>query len=473
MTNSVVLLGVVAFAGQIPMFLIAPFAGVWADRLNRRRLLVITQTLSMIQSFGLAAVAWYLGRGDGRSPRRNQRVIGLAVFQGLINAFDIPARQTFLVEMVDRREDLANAIALNSTMVHGARFIGPAIGGYLISKVGPAACFTLDGISYLGVIAALVAMRVRPRPPRNASKPACCHELHEGLRYVWSSKPIMVMLLLLMHFEPDRHARPFHVDARVRRSLRRKKRQRANARNSHGLIRLRRTMIAAIYLASRKTVVGLGRLIAIATLLFGLAIFGFSLSSHLWLSMTIVAVAGVGMLMSFASANTLIQTLTDDHMRGRVMSFFTMAFIGMAPWGNLIAGLNAKAMGGGVIGAGRTLMISGILVLLAGIGFAMALPGLRRAIRPIYIRKGIIVAPVIEGVETVTEVVAGPEHGGFPKVIFMRSGRTISVTACGLRGSRKPWYVRRRLDRGILQCRGGLKAGVVVLRALTSVDRGS
>jgi MFS family permease len=332
----------------------------------------------------------------------------LALFQGLVNAFDIPGRQAFLVEMVDRREDLANAIALNSTMVHGARFIGPAIGGYLISKVGPAACFSLDGISYIGVILALIAMRIKPRPPRSERK-SVLQDMREGIRYIRASRPIMTMLLLLTVLSltgMPALSTLMPVFAKYYGGEQGSARMLGILMGASGL----GAMIGAIYLASRKTILGLGRLIAIATFLFGIAIFGFAMSSRLWLCLAIVPVAGLGMIISFASANTLIQTLTDDHMRGRVMSFFTVAFIGMAPWGNLIAGLSARALGDGAIGASRTLLCSACVVIGAGVVFAIALPGLRRAVRPIYIRRGIIEAPVVEGLETVTEVVSGPEH---------------------------------------------------------------
>jgi MFS family permease len=407
-TGSVVLLGIVAFAGQIPMFLLAPFAGVWVDRWNRQKLLVITQTLSMLQSFGLALVAYKLGRGSPSHSFEVIAIINLALTQGLINAFDIPARQAFLVEMVDRREDLANAIALNSTMVHGARFVGPAIGGYIIYKVGPAWCFTLDGISYLGVIAALLAMHIKPRAI-SAERKSVIHDLAEGLRYVRASTPILTMLLLLCILSltgMPALTTLMPVFAQVYGGDKGSARMLGILMGASGL----GAMVAAIYLASRKTVVGLGRLIAIATILFGLAICGFGMVHHLALALAIVPIAGVGMLISFASANTLIQTLTDDHMRGRVMSFFTMAFIGMAPWGNLLAGLGAKALGSGQVGASRTLIISGFLVLITGIAFTIGLPALRRVVRPIYIQKGIIVAPVTEGLETVADVVAGPER---------------------------------------------------------------
>jgi MFS family permease len=311
--------------------------------------------------------------------------------------------------MVDKREDLANAIALNSTMVHGARFVGPAIGGYLISKVGPAWCFSLDGVSYIAVVLALIAMRVKPRPARTEKK-SVMHDMREGLRYILASRPILTMLLLLtilsltgmpaMTTLMPVFAKGFRSDAGG------SARMLGILMGASGL----GAMTGAVYLASRKSIIGLGRLIAIATGLFGLAILGFSMSHTLWICLLIVPVAGLGMIISFASANTLIQTLTDDEMRGRVMSFFTVAFIGMAPWGNLIAGLGAKVLGGGVLGASRTLTIAGIFVMIAAAVFAVALRGLRRVIRPIYIRKGIIVAPVVEDIDTMAEVVGGPER---------------------------------------------------------------
>ena len=405
-TGSALLLGIVGFAGQIPMFVLAPFAGVWADRCNRQKLLVITQSLSMIQSFGLAAVALLAGAGHVNA--EVAAIIGLALFQGLINAFDIPARQAFLVEMVDRREDLANAIALNSTMVHGARLIGPAIGGLLIHFVGPSLCFLLDGFSYIGVIAALLAMRVKPYVPR-ADRRSMLHDLHEGLRYIWASKPIRAMLLLMALLSLTGMP-AFSILMPVFAE------HFGGKQNSDMMLGLFMgasglgALAGAIYLAARRSVVGLGRVIWIAASVFGMAIVGFALSTHLWLSMAIVPVAGLGMLISFASANTLIQTLTEDHMRGRVMSFFTMAFIGMSPWGNLLAGVGAKALGGGVFGAARTLLIAGSLVIVAAVAFAFALPGLRRVVRPIYVRKGILPETVAEGIEAATEVVSSPEH---------------------------------------------------------------
>lgn len=416
LTQDVVLLGVVAFCGQIPMFCLAPFAGVWVDRWNRQRLLVITQTLSMVQSFGLAAIVLLSGPATGSTHHAAEvgAFMALAFCQGLINAFDIPARQAFLVEMVDRREDLANAIALNSTMVHGARFVGPAIGGWLIWRVGPAACFTLDGVSYIGVILALIAMRVQSRPPRQGNS-GVLHDLREGMRYIWASVPIRIMLLLLCVLSLTAmpalstlmpiFAQHFGGGANDDSSAR----TLGYLMGASGL----GAMGGAIFLASRKSVLGLGRLIAMAALLFGVALIAFScavFSNFFWLALLIVPVGGVGMLISFASCNTLIQTLTDDHMRGRVMSFFTMAFIGMAPWGSLLVAALARVQGGGVGGAARTCLTCGVIVLIAGALFAKALPAVRKIVRPIYVRKGILPQSVADGLQTAAEVVSGPEH---------------------------------------------------------------
>ena len=192
LTHSELLLGIVGFAGQIPMFLLAPVAGVWVDRWQLRRLLVITQALSMLQSLGLAAMAYFAGRDHQQFIV--ECFIGLAVCQGLINAFDMPARQAFLVEMVPRREDLGNAIALNSTMVHGARLVGPALAGFLIHYVGPSLCFLIDGCSYIAVIFALLAMHVLPRR-RGRSERSVLAELKDGLRYAWQFRPIRVLLI--------------------------------------------------------------------------------------------------------------------------------------------------------------------------------------------------------------------------------------------------------------------------------------
>jgi MFS family permease len=405
LTNSPAELGLVGFAGQIPTFALAPFAGVWVDRVNRRRLIVITQTLAMVQSFALAALAL--------SHRINViEVLVLSLFQGLINSVDMPARQAFLVEMVTDRNDLANAIALNSTMVHGARVLGPAFAGILIGFFGEGMCFTLDGISYIGVILALLAMTVAPRPVRqNASVAA---DFKEGLKYIWGHVPIRVLLIVMTLISltgmpamavllPVFGAWFGGMGSRW-------------GPLAYGILGASSgigALSAAIYLASRRTVVGLGRVMTIAMFVLSVGIILFGASRYLPLSILIAPVIGWGMITVFASANTLLQTLTDDDKRGRVMSFFAMAFVGMTPWGSLIAGYLAARLtprGGGadaaVIGAGHTLLIEGGLCVLAATAFALMLPGLRKLIRPIYQRKGILpaVATGLQAAARITEV---------------------------------------------------------------------
>ena len=374
LTRSALLLGLVGFAGQIPTFVVAPFAGVLVDRWSRHRVLVVTQVLAMAQSALLALFAltgtitvWH--------------VLALAAFQGCINAFDTPARQAFVVEMIDAREDLPNAIALNSSMVNVARLLGPSIAGVLVAAVGEGWCFAADAVSYLAVVASLLAMRVRARPPRRAPAGSVMHELAVGFRYVASFAPIRDILLLLAVvsltgipyvvlmpvFASDvLHGGPHLLGALM-------------AANGLG------ALVGVLWLASRQSVLGLGRVIVAAGAAFGAALIGFALGRNVWLMGALLAVAGAGMMIEMAASNTLVQTLVDEDKRGRVMSFYTMAFFGMAPFGSLAAGaLGAR------LGAPITVVIGGLLTLGAAGLFAAKLPALRAQIRPIYTRLGIL-----------------------------------------------------------------------------------
>jgi MFS family permease len=407
LTRSAFLMGVVGFASQVPLFILAPVAGVWADRWDRRRLLVVTQALSMLQSFGLAAAAWAAAHGTPVHVVL-AAVVSLALLQGLINAFDMPARQAFVVQMVEDRADLPNAIALNSTMVHGARLIGPAAAGFLIQLVGEAGCFALDGVSYAAVIASLLMMNVRP-VERSRPRGRVREELVEGFHYVWHFAPIRVLLLLMAVMSlagmPSLSVlMPIFADAlspagRGPQTL-------GLLMSASGL----GALAGAVYLASRPSVLGLGRVIAMAGAVFGAAIICFALSRHLWLSLLVMPAAGLGMLLNFASANTLLQTLADEDKRGRVMSFFTMAFVGIAPFGALLAGSLASRLGPGVAGASRTLMLAGCVCIAAAGVFLWILPAMRKIVRPIYVRKGILPEEVAAGLETATEVVTERER---------------------------------------------------------------
>jgi MFS family permease len=408
LTQRAWLLGAVGFCSQIPLFLLAPFAGVWADRWDRRRALVVTQALSMAQSFGLAAVAWSAAHAGTPAHVVILLVMGLAVFQGLINAFDMPVRQAFVVQMVDDRADLANAIALNSTMVHGARLIGPAAAGFLIELVGEAGCFTLDGISYAAVITSLLLMTVRPAAGGRADV-SVTTELVEGLRYVWGFKPIRTLLLLsavmsVAGMPSVSVLMPIFADALSGPGRGAQTLGFIMAASGVG------ALAGAVYLASRPSVVGLGKVIALAGALFGGSIAVFALSRHLWLSLLIIPLAGMGMLLNFASANTVLQTLADEDKRGRVMSFFTMAFVGMAPFGNLLAGSLASRLGPGVTGASRTLMLAGGVCVATSAAFLWILPSMRKLVRPVYVRKGILPEEVAAGLQTATEEVTERER---------------------------------------------------------------
>ena len=389
MTHSALLLGTVSFAGQIPTFLFAPFAGVWIDRLDRRKVLVWTQTLAMVQSFALAGLTF-----SGLITVR--WILLLSVMQGIINAFDMPGRQSFMVQMVEDRADLGNAIAINSSMVNVARLIGPSLAGMVIAATSEAWCFLIDGISYIAVIASLLMMRVQaPAVTRKAA--STFHELKEGWSYVSGFLPIRTILLLFALV--SLMGMPFVVLMPVFAAT-------VLHGGPHTLGFLMGAMgvgalVSALSLAARKNVRGLIRMLPIAAAVFGLGLIGFGLSHVFWLSMAMVLVAGAGMMQGMAASNTVIQTLVDEDKRGRVMSYYTMAFMGMAPFGSLLAGSMAHAIpstpvwivsGPVLAGAQWTVIVNGLVVVLGALWFFSRLPALRRVVRPIYREMGIIPA---------------------------------------------------------------------------------
>ena len=375
LTGSALLLGIVGFSGQIPTFVFAPFAGVWVDRLDRRRVLVVTQFLAMLQSLALAALT--LSRHINI-----QEIIWLSAFQGLINAFDMPARQAFLVQMVEDKQDLGNAIALNSSMVNLARLVGPSLAGAVIAVSGEGACFLIDGISYIAVIASLLAMRLQA----GALKPAVLSmlgQLKEGWAYVSGFAPVRTILLLfamvsLMGWPftvlmPIFAGKVLHGGPHTLGFL-------------MGAVGIG-ALVSAISLAVRKTVLGLGRMIPISTACLGVGLILFGMSRVLWLSLLLMLFCGFGMMQQMAASNTIIQTIVEDDKRGRVMSFYAMAFVGMAPFGSLLAGISAHAMG-----APLTVMLSGACCLAGAIWFATQVRAIRKLIRPIYVDLGILPA---------------------------------------------------------------------------------
>jgi MFS family permease len=385
LTHSAAMLGLLGFAGQVPTFLFASVAGVWVDRLDRHRLLVITQVLAMLQSFALAALVL-------SNVIQVWEIIALQVLQGITNAFDMPTRQSLLIDLIEDRTDLSNAVALNSSMINGTRLIGPSVAGLLIAWVGEGWCFFADGVSYLAVIGSLLVMQVAVRP-RVSSGKRVLHDLHDGLRYAFGFTPIRAILLLLALLGlagiPYRILLPviasetLHGDAHTLGFL----------MGAMGV----GALIGALYLASRTSVLGLGRLIPFATTTFGVSLVGVGLSHWYALSMLIMTATGFGFMVHLAASNTLLQTLVREEMRGRVMALYTTAFVGMATFGSLLAGAIAAWAG-----APRTLMGSGLLCILGAAVFRYKLPRLREQARPVYVAKGILP----EVTETVREATA-------------------------------------------------------------------
>ena len=369
----------VSFAVQIPTFLLGPVAGVWIDRWERRKLLLVTQFLAAVQSLMLAGLTL-----SGRITI--SEIVGLSVFQGLINAFDMPARQSFLVQMVGGRTDLGNAIALNSTMVNGARLLGPALAGITIAAVGEGYCFLIDGMSYFAVIASLLAMKLDVQPP-SKSTDSTLVQLKEGWKYVTSFAPIRTVLIMFVII--SFMGVPYTVLMPVFAS-------KILHGGPHTLGFLMGAagvgaIIAAFSLAARKSVRGLYRVIPTVAAVFGGGLVAFSFSRNLWLSLALMGVTGFGMMQGFAASNTVIQTIVDDDKRGRVMSYWTMAYMGASPFGSLLAGSLAP-----IIGAPGTVLLCGIGCLLGAAWFWLQIPKLRPIIRPIYEQLGILpVVPVV------------------------------------------------------------------------------
>lgn len=386
LTGSAFLLGVVGFTSQIPTFLLAPVAGVLADRWNRRRLLIVTQALAMLQAALLAAAVlsgmvqiWH--------------IVVLSLLLGVVNAFDIPIRQAFVIEMVSNREDLGNAIALNSSMVNGARLIGPTIAGLLVASVGEGVCFIFNSISYLAVLVALVAMRLDPGTQHRKQRRHVFHELREGFIYAFGFGPIRSILLLIALISLTGMPYAVLVPVFAKEILH-------GGAHTFGFLMTAGgcgALAGTVYLASRKSVLGLGRLIVLATVLFAAGIAAFAVSSNMLLSLAALVVAGFGAMTLVASCNTILQTILEEDKRGRVMGLFTVAFMGMAPFGSFGAGAMA-----GIIGPRETLLIGAACCLVGAVIFARHLPQIREKVRPIYVQMGII-REVAEGMATAAE----------------------------------------------------------------------
>jgi MFS family permease len=393
LTNSAFLLGLVGFAGQLPTFIIAPFAGVLTDRWNRYHILIATQIAAMIQALFLAFL-YFTGT------IAVWHIVLLSIFLGIINAFDVPARQSFVVEMVEKKEDLGNAIALNSSMVNGARLLGPSIAGLLITFTGEGICFLINGLSYFFVIGSLLFMKVAPRKI-NHQNTHVLKELKEGFSYAFGFAPIRYTILLLALV--SLMGMPYTVLAPVfaKEILHGGSHTFGFLMGASGL----GALTGAFYLASRKNASGLVRVIPLAAGVFGLGLISFSFSRFLPLSLFLMVIIGLGMMLQMASSNTILQTIVDDDKRGRIMSLYTMAFMGTAPFGSFLAGTLAK-----IIGAPYTVLIGGIFCVLGAYFFARKLPELKKNILSEYVTSDIIQPEVLSGIQTTTELSVPPEE---------------------------------------------------------------
>jgi MFS family permease len=388
LTGSALLLGTISFAGQIPTFLLAPFAGVLVDRMNRRKVLMATQVGAMVQSLALAVLTL--------SHRITiTEVLWLSVMQGVVNAFDMPVRQSFMVQMVDDRADLQNAIAINSSMVNVARLIGPSLAGVIISLANEGWCFLIDGVSYVAVIVSLTMMRVTV-PKTMPAAVGMVEQLREGWEYVSGFRPIRTILLLFaivslmgmpyMVLMPVFAAQVLHGGAHTLGFL----------MGAAGV----GSLVSAFSLVLRRSVRGLLKMIPIAAIVFGMGLVLFGASQVLWVSMLLMMVVGWGMMQGLTASNTIIQTLVPEDKRGRVMSYYTMAFVGMAPFGSLLAGELAH-----MFGAPHAVQMTGVVCCLGGCWFLTQMRAVREAMRPVYEQMGIV--PVKQRAVDVEPTIAG------------------------------------------------------------------
>jgi len=376
LTNSALWLGIIGFIAQIPMLFIPPFAGVLSDRHDKRKIIIATNTLSMIQAFVLAVLVM-------TGSIQIWHIIVLSFLLGTVNGFDVPARQSFFVEMVERREDLSNAIALNSSLFNVARFLGPSIGGIFIAAFGEGPCFLVNAVSFVAVIIALFMINTKIIKVTDEKRKDVMQEMKEGFLYTFSIGPVMAIIFLigLSSIVSMPYVTILPVFAKLVLN---------GGPKTFGFLLASvgaGALTGAIYLASRKSVAGLSVVLSAATFVFSIGLITLSFMDKILPAMIVIYLASIGMMMQIASCNTIIQSLVDDDKRGRVMSFYAVSFIGLGPFGNLLTGAMTNA-----IGVRRAIAFAGLCSFIGAIVFALNLPKLRKAIRPIYVKKGILKA---------------------------------------------------------------------------------
>jgi len=372
-TGSALLLGVVGFGGQIPTLLLSPFAGVLTDRWNRYRVLLVTQIISMIQA---SILAWLCLTGLVQI----WHIVVLSISLGCINAFDVPSRHSFVIDMVGKKEDLGNAIALNSLMFNGARIIGPSVAGILLAVTNEGICFLANAVSYIFVISSLLMMRLDIKAVRK-KKSDIMKELKEGLNYTFGFSPIRHIIILLSIVSLTGMSYSVLMPVFAKEVLH-------GGSLTYGFLMGAAgfgALIGSLFLASQKSILKLGIIVPGSAILFGSGLIFLSFSRLFSVSLFLMVLAGMGLMLQTATSNTILQTITEDDKRGRVMSFFTMAVMGTAPFGSLIAGSLAK-----FIGTPETMLAAGIFTIIGALFFLRKLPELKSVVRPIYVKMGVI-----------------------------------------------------------------------------------
>ncbi|MCX5830911.1 MAG: MFS transporter [Deltaproteobacteria bacterium] len=373
LTHSTVLLGVVGFSSLIPSFLLAPFAGVLIDRWERYRVMIVTQILAMIQAVVLALLVltgmitiWH--------------IIILSTLLGIINSVDNPVRHALIIDLVESKEDLSNAIALSASMFNVARLVGPSIAGVLISLVGEGVCFLINALSFIAVIISLLSMKVTSKE-RKMHRTPFWQDIREGFAYAFGFPPIRYILMLIAWTSLVGMSYNVLMPVFARDILH-------GGAHTFGFLMAGTgcgALIGSIYLATRKSVLNLERILVITSLLFGIGLILLSLSHVDWIALIFMMLIGFGMISQFAGCNTILQTIVEEDKRGRVMSLFIMTSIGTIPFGSLLAGSMAQ-----IVGTPQTIRISGLLCIFGAVMLAVRLHAFRAMIHPIYIKKGII-----------------------------------------------------------------------------------
>jgi len=387
LTGSAFLLGLVSFAGQIPTFLLAPLAGVVTDKFSRYRVLLITQVISLLQALILALLSlagviqiWH--------------IVVLSIALGCVNAFDVPSRHSFVVEMVEKKEHLGNAIALNSMMFNGARLIGPSIAGLILATAGEGICFLINAVSYIFVVVSLLSMKIQKKKIIRKSGNVL-NDMKEGFRYTFGFAPIKHLLILLGIVSLMGSSYQVLMPVFAKEILHGNSSTFGFLMGAAGV----GALAGAIFLASRETLIKLGRIIPAASAMFGAGLVVLSFTKYFSVSLLLMIIIGLGLMLQTASSNTILQTITDDDKRGRVMSFYTIAIMGTAPFGSLLAGSLAK-----VTGTPHTILIGGICCIAGAFLFYKKLPELKKIAHPVYVKMGLI-PEIVTGIQTASEPV--------------------------------------------------------------------